>query len=134
MRVELTPEQETEAGQLAQEFHEAAADELLQMARLLVSKDDRHLFGQTEFDLRALLLRVAAKVYSAHLQKKKGATRAPASPAPPVARRRSSRATATDNRSASSGRSTAPAPTTAATAARRGCAPGTRRSASPPSA
>src|SRR5947208_1268753 len=134
MRVDLTPEQEAEAGQLAQEFQEAAADELLQMARLLVSKDDRHLFGQTEFDLRALLLRVAAKAYTAHLQKKKGATRAPACPAPTAARRRSSRATATGSPSACSARSAAPAPTTTARAARRVSAPGTRRSASPPSA
>src|SRR4051794_23690621 len=72
MRVGLAPEQEAEAGQLALAFQEAAAEELLQVARLLVSKDDRHLFGQAEFDPRALLLRVAAKAYSAHLRKKKG--------------------------------------------------------------
>ena len=65
MPLALTAEQETEAQHLAREFQEAAADELLQMARLLVAKDDRHLFGQTEFDLRALLLRVGAKVYEA---------------------------------------------------------------------
>jgi hypothetical protein len=67
----LPPEQEAKAQQLAQAIREAAADEVLQIARTLVAKDERHLFGQTEFQIRDLVLRIGARAYAAHLGEKK---------------------------------------------------------------
>ena len=74
----LTPEQEAEAQQLAVLIRQATDEEFLRLARLLVSKDERHTFGQTEFDVRDLLLRAGAKAYQTFLAQKKTATKAPA--------------------------------------------------------
>jgi hypothetical protein len=76
-RSPLSSEQEAEAQALALRLRELAADELLQMARLLVSKPDREIFGDTEFQLRDIVLRVGAKVLEEHLRQKKTATTAP---------------------------------------------------------
>jgi len=73
----LSPEQETRAQQLAQELQQAAADDLLQIARTLVAQDDRHLFGQTEVTVRDLVLRIGAKAFDTLLAQKKRATTAP---------------------------------------------------------
>jgi hypothetical protein len=78
----LSPEQEQQAQVLAQAIREAAADEILAIARTLVRQDERHLFGQTEFQIRELVLRIGAQAYAAHLREKKTATGAPASPVP----------------------------------------------------
>jgi hypothetical protein len=75
-RSPLTPEQEARAQQLAQELQQAAADDLLQIARVLVAKDDRHLFGQTEVQIRDLTLRIDAKAYDTLLAQKKTVTKA----------------------------------------------------------
>ena len=75
-RSPLTPDQEAQAQRLAQELQQAAADDLLQLARTLVAKDDRHLFGQTEFQVREAVLRIAAKAYDTLLAQKKTATTA----------------------------------------------------------
>jgi hypothetical protein len=90
----LTAQQEEEAQQLAARAQELAADEFLQMARTLVSKEERQLFGQTELDLRDILLRVGAKMYELYLAQKKTATSVPASSARTVSKRRNSRTTA----------------------------------------
>lgn len=82
----LTPEQEAEAQQLASLIRQATDDDFLRLARLLVSKDERHTFGQTEFDVRDILLRSGARAYQTFLAKKKTATAAPASPAPAASR------------------------------------------------
>jgi hypothetical protein len=74
----LSPEQEQEAQQLATRAQEACAAEFLQMARTLVGKPTRELFGQSEFDLREIVLRVGAKMYEMHLAEKKTAMSAPA--------------------------------------------------------
>ena len=74
----LSPEKEAEAEALAQRIRELAADELLQMARLLVSKSDREIFGETEFQLRDLVHRLGAKSLELFLVGKKTATREPA--------------------------------------------------------
>jgi hypothetical protein len=92
--INLTSEQEKEALQLATKAQELAYDELLQMARTLVSKKDAQLFGQTEFDLRDLVLRIGAKMVEVYLAQKKTATSAAASSAPTVGKRPNSRATA----------------------------------------
>jgi len=73
----LPAAQEAEARLLAQRIAQAAEHELLQVARTLVGADTVHLFGATEFKVRELLLRVAAKAYEQHLAQKKTATRAP---------------------------------------------------------
>ena len=73
--VVLSPEKETEAQALAQRIRELADDEILQMARLLVSKPDREIFGDTEFELRDIVLKVGAKAIEEHLREKKTATK-----------------------------------------------------------
>jgi len=89
-----SPEKEREAQELAARVHQAIEQEILQMARLLVDKPTKDLFGQTEFDLRDLLHRVGAKVYELHLAQKKTAMSAPVSSAPTVIKPPTSRATA----------------------------------------
>ncbi len=81
MSAALTDQQESLAQELAQLIHQAAGDDILQIARLLVSADERHLFGNTEFKIRDLVLKIAAKAYNAHLAEKKTATTAAASAA-----------------------------------------------------
>lgn len=77
MQEALNPTQENEAQQLAQAFAQAAADDFLQLARLLVASG-QNPFGQTEFAVRDILLRTGAKVYEQYLTQKKTATKEPA--------------------------------------------------------
>jgi hypothetical protein len=74
-RASLSLEKETEAQVLAERIRELADDEILQMARLLVSKPDREIFGDTEFELRDIVLKVGAKAIEEHLRQKKTATK-----------------------------------------------------------
>jgi hypothetical protein len=94
----LRPDQEAEAQALAQRIRQEADDEILQLARLLVSKPDEQLFGNTEFEVRALVHRIGARAYEVHLREKKTATRAPVSPVPPAGKRPSSKTTEAKNR------------------------------------
>lgn len=89
----LSPAQESEALELATRVQQAIDKEVLQMARLLVGKAPRELFGQTEFDVRDLSLRIGAKAYELLLAEKKTVTRDPASSARTASKRRSSRTT-----------------------------------------
>jgi parvulin-like peptidyl-prolyl isomerase len=73
----LTLEQEAEALQLAALIQQATTEDFLRLARTLVSKDERHTFGQTEFQVRDILLRAGAKAYQTFLAQKKTATEAP---------------------------------------------------------
>ncbi len=73
----LSVAQEAEARLLAQRLAQAAEEEFLQVARTLVGADTAHLFGATEFKVRELILRLAAKAYEQHLAQKKTATTAP---------------------------------------------------------
>jgi hypothetical protein len=73
----LSPEQEAEAKILEAKIQKAIQTEIADLARLMVSKSDRELFGQTEFQVRDLVLRVGAKVFEEHLREKKTATKAP---------------------------------------------------------
>ena len=93
-RAALSLEKEADAQALAQRILEVAADEFLQMARLLVSKPDREIFGDTEFELRDLVLQVGAKALEERLRQKKTATADAASTAPSAAKPPSSTATA----------------------------------------
>lgn len=77
--IPLTPAQEAEAQRLFDAIQQTVLDEARQMARLLASKDDRHLLGATEFDLRDAAHRLAAKVIEGALEgRKKGGIAAPA--------------------------------------------------------
>ncbi len=89
----LSPEQEQQAQALAQRLRQAVDDDLLQLARLLVSKPENEIFGQTEFQLRDIVHHLGATALQVHLAEKKTATAAAASPAPTAARPRSSRTT-----------------------------------------
>ena len=73
----LTADQEQEVQQLAQAIAEAASQEFEQLARTLVGSGASP-FGQAEFTIRDILLRVGAKAYEQHLAQKKMATKAPA--------------------------------------------------------
>lgn len=75
-RVSLSAEQEAEAQALAQRLREIAEEEIVQLARLLVSKGERDVFGETEFQVRDLLLKMGAKAFQEHLRQKKTATAA----------------------------------------------------------
>ena len=89
----LSPELEAEAHELVARLRPQAEEELLALARLLVSKQDRELFGQTDFEVRDIVHRLGAKAYSAHLVGKKKATKAPESAVRTASRARSSKAT-----------------------------------------
>ncbi len=70
----LSPEQELEAKQLEANIRVAIDKEVTALACLLVSKADKDLFGQTEFQVRDLVLRIGAKAYEEFLREKKTAT------------------------------------------------------------
>jgi hypothetical protein len=89
----LTVEQEAEAQRLAQRIQEESHADLLALARLLVSKRESEIFGDTEFQARDVVHRVAAKAFEVHLAEKKTAIGAPASSAPIASTPPSSRAT-----------------------------------------
>jgi hypothetical protein len=71
-------QQEAQARELAQAIAEASQEELLAIARALVEAEPASLFGATEFRVRDLALRIAAKAYEQRLAQKKSATTAPA--------------------------------------------------------
>jgi hypothetical protein len=73
----LTADQEVQAQELATRITDAIAADVLRMARLLVSKDTRHTFGQTEMQLRDLAHHVGVTALETSLDQKKTATRAP---------------------------------------------------------
>lgn len=76
---DLSPEQEAEAQRIEDNLKAAAAVEIKQMARLLASKDNAHLFGETEFQLRDMVHKIAARGLDTALnERKKGGTKEPA--------------------------------------------------------
>ena len=77
----LSAELEAKAQGLVARLRPQAEDELLALARLLVSKQDHEIFGDTEFEARAMVHRLGAKAFETHLAQKKTATTARASPA-----------------------------------------------------
>ena len=52
---DLTPEQEAHAQELARTLHKALEGDILQMTRLLASKPDHQVLGQTEFQIRDIV-------------------------------------------------------------------------------
>jgi parvulin-like peptidyl-prolyl isomerase len=87
----LTTDQEAEAKELEAKIRRVVDQEIISLARLLVSKSDRDLFGQTEFHVRDLLLRAGAKAYEEYLREKKTATKARPSIAQAAIKKQSSR-------------------------------------------
>ena len=89
----LSVEKEAEAQALASRIRELADEELVEMARLLVSKPEHEIFGDTEYELRDIVLKVGAKALEEHLRLKKTATGAAASIVLPANKPPSSKAT-----------------------------------------
>jgi len=70
----LSDDQEREAKLLEGKILLAVEKEISQLARLLVSKSEQDLFGQTEFEVRDLVLRIGAQAFEEHLREKKTVT------------------------------------------------------------
>jgi hypothetical protein len=69
--LQLTPEQEAEAQRLADSIAVKTKEELLQITRLLVSKQDHEFFGQTEFEVRDLVHKIGARAIEAAVNERK---------------------------------------------------------------
>jgi predicted lipid carrier protein YhbT len=93
----LTADLEAQAQNLAARIRARADADILALARLLVSKGDAEVFGDTEFEARNLVHHVGAVALEERL-KKSLATKARASTAPAVNSPRSSRGTARKRR------------------------------------
>jgi hypothetical protein len=76
-RTPLSPEREAQAQQLLHTLRQALDEELLALARTLAATDEATLFGQTEFDVRALVHKIGAKAFQTFLAQKKTATAGP---------------------------------------------------------
>jgi hypothetical protein len=88
----LTLEQQERAQILAEEALKATQEEILQRAQLLASKPDGQLLGATEFQIRDLVHKAAARMIQAEVEhRQKQVTRAPAPPAPTASKRPSSK-------------------------------------------
>jgi hypothetical protein len=76
-QIPLSPEQEAEAQRLADLVMARTREEVLQITRLLVSKPDRQLLGQTEFEIRERVHKIGAHaIETALAERKKGGTKA----------------------------------------------------------
>ena len=73
----VPPEKEAEIKDLAQAIREAVDTEINELAANLASTDDGHLFGQNEFQIRAIAHKIAATAVERHLAGKKTDTKAP---------------------------------------------------------
>lgn len=85
---DLPPEAQAEARRLLEHLTAACAVDLEGLACLVATKDDAHLLGVTEFEVRDRVQRLGAKALEAALDgRKKRATTAPPGPAPTAGRR-----------------------------------------------
>jgi len=75
--IELDEEQEAEAQRIYERLQGAFDEELKSMARLMASKANHQLFGQTEFELRDRVHELGAKALevAADERQKKGRVR-----------------------------------------------------------
>jgi len=89
----LSPEQEQQAQVLAARIHDAVDHDILELARLLLSKPEHEVFGQTEFEVRDIAHQIGVTALQTHLAEKKTATGARASSVPAAARPPSSKIT-----------------------------------------
>ena len=76
-QLELSSEQEAEAERIEHILREAANEDIRQLARLLASKKDQELFGQTEYQVRDIVHGMGAKALqvTANERSKKGVPR-----------------------------------------------------------
>jgi hypothetical protein len=75
--LQLTPEQEAEAARWADLIAAKARQEALAIARLLASKKNEELLGDTEFEVRKRVHRIGAHAMETALnERKKGGTSA----------------------------------------------------------
>ncbi len=83
LELHLTPEQEAAAQSLYEKWKTPFDQEARQLARIMASKDDQHLLGATEFEIRERVHRLGAQVLETALkERKKGGTKGPAAVAP----------------------------------------------------
>lgn len=73
----LSPDRKAEIEDLSQAIREAVDEEIEELAANLLSTDDAHLFGDNEFKIRSIALKIAAKAFEQHLARKKTATTGP---------------------------------------------------------
>lgn len=94
--IELTEEQEEDAARIEDVLNAKGRVVNRYLARLLASKPNRELFGETEFQVRDAVHRLGAEGIDAALhERKKRGTAGPASSAPGVGTTRSFTATGT---------------------------------------
>lgn len=67
----LTPDQQVEADRIEDILKGAASVEIRRMAELLASKENGELFGETEFQLRDILLGLGNRALDASLSARK---------------------------------------------------------------
>ena len=81
----LSAEQEAQAQAIYQRLKDAFDAEAQRLSRLMAGKDDPHLLGDTEFQVRDRVHALGAQVLQIALdERKKGGTKAPALLAPPA--------------------------------------------------
>jgi hypothetical protein len=90
----LSSELEVKAQELVARLRPQAENELLELARLLVSKPEHEIFGDTEFEARKIVHRIGAHAFETYLAEKKTATKAQVSSVPTANKGPSSKATA----------------------------------------
>ena len=75
--IELTAEQEAEAARFEALIAAAMMDDVRLLARTLASKDNQHLLGQTEFEVRDIVHGIGARSIqiAANERSKKGVLR-----------------------------------------------------------
>jgi len=73
---EMTREELQEAERLFEETKEAAGEEMWRMCCMIAGKQDHELFGENEFEMRDILMRLGARALekAANSRRKKGAT------------------------------------------------------------
>lgn len=93
----LNAELEAQAQELASRIRARADSDILALARLLVSKSDTEVFGDTEFEARNLVHHLGAVALQERL-KKSSATKDQASTVPPASSPRNSKGIARKRR------------------------------------
>ncbi len=73
----VSPGKQAEIDDLEEAIRQAVEAEIGELAANLLDTDDAHLFGDNEFKIRAIALKIAAKAYQQHLTRKKTDTTAP---------------------------------------------------------
>jgi hypothetical protein len=66
--LDLTPEQEAHAQELAQTVLKALETDILQMTRPLASQPDHQVLGPTEFQIRDIVHQIGAQTIQAELE------------------------------------------------------------------